>query len=430
MARKKTPGLVKRAGVWHIDKRINGQRICQSTGTGQLEEAERFLARLTEEVRQASVYGVRPSRTFEQAAVKFVLENQHKRSLHSDIGRIKLLLPWIGDAFIDKIHTGTLQPWIEFRQNEGVAVGTINHGLKVVRRILNLACYEWVDEHGLTWLESVPRIKLLPDTNKRKPYPISWDEQETLFNLLPAHLREMALFAVNTGCRDGEICGLRWDWLQLAPELKTRVFVIPGEFVKNSDDRLVVLNSIALGVVNRQAGNNKEFVFSFNGKPITRMLNSAWLRARREACLPQVRVHDLKHTFGRRLRAAGVGFEDRQDLLGHRSGRITTHYSAAELGRLLEAAERVCSKPEGGVLHIAASRYSSVKENYVSYLVQRKYERSLTGSAIMRWEDSEFVSDLELSKPLRRSRQQFVFLARQKPVDLPNQQHSALGCAA
>jgi len=53
-------------------------------------------------------------------------------------------------------------------------------------------------------------------------------------------------------------------------------------------------------------------------------------------------VHDLKHTFGRRLRAAGVSFEDRQDLLGHRSGRITTHYSAAELVSLIEAANRVC----------------------------------------------------------------------------------------
>ncbi len=54
------------------------------------------------------------------------------------------------------------------------------------------------------------------------------------------------------------------------------------------------------------------------------MLNSAWLRARKEVDL-QVRVHDLKHTFGRRLRAAGVSFEDRQDLLGHRLGKITTH---------------------------------------------------------------------------------------------------------
>ena len=57
----------------------------------------------------------------------------------------------------------------------------------------------------------------------------------------------------------------------------------------------------------------------------------------------RVRVHDLKHTFGRRLRAAGVSFEDRQDLLGHRSGRITTHYSRAELGNLIEAAEKVCT---------------------------------------------------------------------------------------
>jgi integrase len=51
---------------------------------------------------------------------------------------------------------------------------------------------------------------------------------------------------------------------------------------------------------------------------------------------------DLKHTFGRRLHAAGVSFEDRQDLLGHRSGRITTHYSQAEMAGLIEAAEKVC----------------------------------------------------------------------------------------
>jgi len=55
-------------------------------------------------------------------------------------------------------------------------------------------------------------------------------------------------------------------------------------------------------------------------------------------------VHDLKHTYGRRLRAAGVSFEDRQDLLGHKSSRMTTHYSAGELGKLLEAAELGCKR--------------------------------------------------------------------------------------
>lgn len=68
--------------------------------------------------------------------------------------------------------------------------------------------------------------------------------------------------------------------------------------------------------------------------------------------LRQVRVHDLKHTFGRRLRAAGVPFEERQDLLGHRSGSITTHYSAPDIARLLEAAERVCQPALKTVLRI------------------------------------------------------------------------------
>jgi len=71
------------------------------------------------------------------------------------------------------------------------------------------------------------------------------------------------------------------------------------------------------------------------------MNGNAWRQARKRAGLPEARVHDLKHSFGRRLRAADVSFEDRRDLLGEKSGRITTHYSAAELHTLIEAANRV-----------------------------------------------------------------------------------------
>ena len=86
MARKKTPGLfqrpVRKAGkvvgyVYHIDKFIQGQRLCESTGTGNLAQAELYLARRIDEVRQAKVFGVRPKRTFDQAAAKFYLENDH-----------------------------------------------------------------------------------------------------------------------------------------------------------------------------------------------------------------------------------------------------------------------------------------------------------------------------------------------------------------
>ncbi len=122
----------------------------------------------------------------------------------------------------------------------------------------------------------------------------------------------MALFAVNAGCRDAEVCKLRWEWEVRVPELDTSVFIIPGRYVKNGDDRLVVLNTIAKSVIDGMRGEDPINVFSYQGRPVTRMLNSAWLRARRAAQLLQVRVHDLKHTFGRRLRAAGLSFEDRQ----------------------------------------------------------------------------------------------------------------------
>src|SRR5580693_2974945 len=71
-----------------------------------------------------------------------------------------------------------------------------------------------------------------------------------------------------------------------------------------------------------------------------------------------VRVHDLRHTLGRRLRAAGVSLEDRQDLLGHKRQEITTHYSAAEVGHLIQAANRVLIRSTASsttLLRVAAS---------------------------------------------------------------------------
>jgi len=85
------------------------------------------------------------------------------------------------------------------------------------------------------------------------------------------------------------------------------------------------------------------------------LLNSGWIAARRRASaryreefgkeppkgFQRVRARDLRHTYGRRLRAAGVSLEDRQDLLGHEAGRVTTHYSSAEVANLVKAANAV-----------------------------------------------------------------------------------------
>lgn len=227
MGRKRTPGLVKRGGIWHIDKHVRGKRLCESTGTSDLSEAEAYLARRVNEIREAKVFGVRPTRTFRRAATHYLAAST-KASLHDDALQLKLLDPYIGGLALDQVHMGTLQPFIAARQAQGVKATTINHGLQVVRHVLFLAATEWRDEYGLTWLNAAPRVRFLPVANKRAPYPLSWAEQTRLFQELPAHLARMALFKVNTGCREGEVCGLRWDWEVHVPELGTSVFLIPA----------------------------------------------------------------------------------------------------------------------------------------------------------------------------------------------------------
>lgn len=356
MGRKKTPGLYLRGENWHIDKVIFGTRVSESTRTSNIEEAERYLAHRIEGIRQAEVYGVRPERTFTEAAVKYLRENMDKRSIGDDASRLKQVLPYVGELSLKRIHDGTLYPYIMASRKKGLKSKTINNGVEIVRRILNLAARKWRDDNGLTWLEAAPLLSMLPVHDARKPYPLSWGEQRHLLKALPDHLVHMALFKVNTGTREQEVCRLRWDWEVQVPELDTSVFLIPGDLVKNGEDRLVVLNRIAWSVVEAQRGNHSTRVFSFRGRPVTKIYNSGWKRARVDAAaayareqqeavswgFANLRVHDLKHTFGRRLRAAGVPLETRKILLGHRNGDITSHYSAPEIEELLEAVNRVC----------------------------------------------------------------------------------------
>lgn len=342
------PGLIRRGGTWHIDKQVRGYgRLCESTGTGDRQEAERYLVKRLDEIRLATVYGVRPQRTFLQAATKYLNEGT-KRSLSRDAQDLARVVPFIGELPLEQVHMGTLQEFIAQRKEDGVKSATVNRTLAVVRRVLNLAARLWRDEQGHPWLLQAPLLQRVQWQDARKPFPLSGDEQTALLKELPAHLAAMTLFKMNTGCRDQEVCQLRWDWEISVPELNTSVFLIPGNKVKNGEDRLVVLNRVAASIIEAQRGKHPDFVFVYQCrhrgevKPVTRMCNSAWKRARKAAGFPDLRVHDLKHTFGRRLRAAGVPLETRKVLLGHRNGDITSHYSAPELKELLDAANRVC----------------------------------------------------------------------------------------
>ena len=109
MSRRRTPGLTKRGATWHIDKRVKGYgRLSESCATSDLTEAERFLVHRLEEIRLAEDYGVRPTRTFEQAAVKYLEDYQHKCSIERDVIALKIVMPYIGQLPLDRVHNDAL----------------------------------------------------------------------------------------------------------------------------------------------------------------------------------------------------------------------------------------------------------------------------------------------------------------------------------
>jgi len=369
MGRSRTAGItVDAKGNRVICKTVSGIQLFARLGAVSQEQAEGELARLVRETKEKIERGRCTRRTFGQACVHYLSldEIKAKRSVDTDAYHIALLEPYLGDLELSAIHDDA--PKLkEFKKHRlatvtkagrKVSPTTVKRSLEVLRRILRLASMKWRNEDETPWLATAPPLLDMPkNPHARKPYPLAWDEQRLLFSWCPKHLAEMALFQVNTGTRESEVCNLMWSWEQEIPELSTSVFIVPAGMVKNEEDRLIVLNYTARAVIKARRGQHPTHVFAYQGEPVSRMNNTAWQRARREAaevyeeelkrpCPPlfaRVRDHDLKHTFGRRLRSAGVSNETRKVLLGHKNGDITTHYSVPEIAELLAAVQKVCT---------------------------------------------------------------------------------------
>ena len=365
MATRRAPGLRLRGDSWHIQKRVKGYgTLYESTHTSDFEEAQRYLAHRLEQIREEVVYGAKPRITFEQAAERYVEEYRHLKSMPTIITELKRVMPLIGSLQVDDIYDETLKPFKTQCSEQGLAAGTVNKTLSHVIRVLNLCARKW-RSNGQRWLSECPMIEKVVGPEKQ-PYPLEWDEEARLLAELPSHLQQMVLFDVNTGLRESALIQLKWQWEVSLPELDTTVFVCPGWLNGKNADReyLVVLNNTARQVLEEERGKHAESVFTYKGQPIRGMYNSAWKRAWAAAGLPssdiyRKGVHNLRHTFGHRLRAAGVAFEDRQDLLWHTSGRVTTHYSAPDIKRLIDAVGLICDRNQGTVLRVRGGRAKS-----------------------------------------------------------------------
>jgi integrase len=230
---------------------------------------------------------------FRDAARKFLEENAHLKSLKRAALGLDTVDPYIGDKPLEQVHNDTLGQFKRDRLKAGIKAATINRDIDVVRRVLNLAARVWRHPNGMSYLATAPLLTHVKG-EARKPYPLSWEEQKRFLQELPPHLEEIALFDLNTGLRLGELCSLRWNWEVDVPELGCSVFILPESNTKNGEERVVVLNRIARSVLEVQRGRHPEQVFSYKGRPVKRLINTSWKKARGRAGL-NLRVHDLRH---------------------------------------------------------------------------------------------------------------------------------------
>jgi hypothetical protein len=148
-------------GSWEVDKWWRGTRFRQR-GFKSAGEAESWLIRQLDGLRTVALHGARPKRTFDQAAAHYLLTYPDKVTIETETYLLQSVMPTIGHLPLHQVHDGALAPYVAKRLKEGRAHKTVNLGLGIVRRILNLAAKSWRDDHGRTWLEHAPAITMLP----------------------------------------------------------------------------------------------------------------------------------------------------------------------------------------------------------------------------------------------------------------------------
>ena len=357
---------LKDNGIWQIDTTIPGYgRLCCSSGSREKQVAEAIRDAEIDRIETLIANG--PLVEWLVAATKYLEDFQHKASIGRDAQCLEAVNPFIQHLYLNQVNNDSLKPYRKARRAAGVKSDSVNREQAVVRRILTLSARLWRHEDGRPWLATEP--PLIPQVDwhdARQPYPISWSEQTELMKQLPAHLYRPALFITNTSLRPGETAGLRWKWQVSAPGIDNALFMIPGEFTKNGNDKLVVCNSVATSIIRQcemlrvseptaeematedysEDLHGHFFVFTYKRSRIKQLSTDAWRKARGRAGLKFLRVHDLRHTAGRRLRAAGIPEETRREIFGHSSGSVTTDYSQAEIREYIEVMEKIARRGE------------------------------------------------------------------------------------
>jgi integrase len=167
------------------------------------------------------------------------------------------------------------------RQVREAGKSTVNRHLGLIKAILRRAHDDW------EWTDKTLKVKMFKEPPGRER-SITVEQAETLLGELPAHQRDVVLFALATGLWQSNVVGLEWSHVDLDTG---RAWVSAGQS-KNRRPIAVPLNATALEVLRRQLGKHRVRVFTYAGKPLGSANTLAWRKALKRASIENFRWHD------------------------------------------------------------------------------------------------------------------------------------------
>ena len=252
--------------------------------------------------------------------------------------------PLLGQVRLSKLTAAQIQQASQVLQAR-LKAGTVRGIMRMLRAMLASAV-----EEGLLRQSPYREIRL-PKGSARAPRVLTRDEQKRLEGALRRGGEMEYLLCLYTGLRVGEVCGLRWEDVDLENRvLRVRRVVkrtsagrggrktalTLGDPKSESSRREIPLPAFLAAMLRARrelaGGKHSATGFVFMGREggmrDTRTVQKKLERICERVGLEGVHMHTLRHSFSTRCLEQGVGVEVLSALLGHSTPQITLKYYA------------------------------------------------------------------------------------------------------
>ena len=250
------------------------------------------------------------------------------------------LSQWAGDRDLLTLCGDDLRAFIASEHRRKLSAKTLQRRLSACRSL-----YRWQLKHGHIHSDPCAGVRA-PKAARNLPQVLDVDEAVQLVALptdAPLGLRDRALLEVfySSGLRLSEVCGLRWQDLDIAQGLVT----VLG---KGSKQRIVPVGSHARAALRdwQQTAHAAQTAFVFPGRAGKQISARAiQLRikqlASRQGVLKRIHPHLLRHSFASHVLESSGDLRGVQELLGHAdisTTQIYTHLDFQHLAKVYDAA--------------------------------------------------------------------------------------------